>query len=65
MNKYIEKLSSRKKDLQRLEKVNNKKLKKVEFGLVQDLEGYTKSLNAMTKRMLEIEGEVRKIFVVF
>tara|TARA_Y100000004_G_scaffold63462_2_gene71190 strand:- start:357 stop:770 length:414 start_codon:yes stop_codon:yes gene_type:complete len=63
MNKYIEKLSSRKKDLQRLEKVNNKKLKKVEFGLVQDLEGYTKSLNAMTKRMLEIEGEVRKIFV--
>ena len=63
MNKYIEKLSSRKKDLQRLEKVNNKKLEKVEFGLVQDLEGYTKALNAMTKEMQNIEGEVRKIIV--
>ena len=36
--------------------------KKVELGIIQDLAGYTKSLQAMTKKMENLERQVKSVF---
>ena len=54
MNKYIEKLSSRKKDLQRLEKVKTKKLQKHEFAIIDDIVKLSDRLDVIDSNAADI-----------